>query len=463
MAQYFIHRPIFAWVLAIALMIAGAFGLNSLAISQYPEIAPTTVNVRASYSGASAEIVADSVTSVIEDGMTGLDGLLYMTSSSSEGSSSLSLTFDTSVDKDMAQVQVQNKLQLVQSALPSAVTQSGVSVTRSNSSILLVGALVSEDGRYSNLELGNLFSNRMENTVQRLDGVGSINVFGAEYAMRIWLDPAKLYQYALTPADVTSAVSEQNTNVTVGSLGAQPVVEGQQIKLSLKAQSQLSSVDEFGKIVLTTNDDGSSVSLADEARIELANSDYGVVSTYNGNPASGFSVSLASGANAVDTAERVRETVDSLASALPEGVSVVYPYDTSPFIQESINPIFHTLIEAVVLVFVVILAFLQSWRATIIPTIAVPVVLLGTFAVLAVTGMSINTLTMFALVLAIGLLVDDAVVVVENVERVMEEENLGPVEATEKSMREISSALVGIVVILSSVFLPMAFMSGSTG
>ena len=264
MAQYLIHRPIFAWVLAIALMIAGAFGLNSLAISQYyPEIAPTTVNIRASYSGASAEIVADSVTSVIEDGMTGLDGLLYMTSTSSEGSSSPSLTFDTSVDKDMAQVQVQNKLQLVQSALPSAVTQSGVSVTRSNSSILLVGALVSEDGSYSNLELGNLFSNRMENTVQRLDGVGSINVFGAEYAMRIWLDPAKLYLYALTPADVTSAVSEQNTNVTVGSLGAQPVVEGQQIKLSLKAQSQLSSVDEFGKIVLTTNDDGSSVSLAD--------------------------------------------------------------------------------------------------------------------------------------------------------------------------------------------------------
>ncbi|MBT9384329.1 multidrug efflux RND transporter permease subunit [Pseudooceanicola sp. CBS1P-1] len=463
MAQFFIRRPVFAWVLAILLMIAGAFGLKSLAISQYPEVAPTTVRISATYTGASAQIVADSVTSVIEDGMTGLDGLLYMTSNSSEGSSQISLVFNSSTDADMAQVQVQNKLQLVQSSLPTAVTQTGVSVTRSTSSILMVGALVSDDNSMSNVELGNYFSNSMEDTVQRLEGVGSIQMFGSEYAMRIWLDPAKLYKYGLTPSDVTSAVSEQNTNVTVGSLGDLPSAQGQQVTISLKAQSQLSTVDDFRKIVLTTTDDGSSVYLGDVARIELADDSYSVLGQYDGKNAVGFGVNLQNGANAVATSERVHAAIDKLKSALPEGVSVVYPYDTTPFIQESINQIYHTLIEAIILVFVVILVFLQSWRATIIPCIAVPVVLLGTFGVLAATGLSINTLTMFALVLAIGLLVDDAIVVVENVERVMEEEHLDAVAATEKSMKEISSALVGIVVVLSSVFLPMAFMSGSTG
>ena len=463
MAVFFIHRPVFAWVLAIATMLLGAYSMTSLPISQYPDIAPTTVRITASYTGASAATVENSVTTVIEDGLTGLDGLTYMTSSSSEGSASVSLTFDDSIDPDMAQVQVQNKLQLVESQLPDSVTSQGVSVTRSTTSILMVGALVSEDGSYSSLELGDILSSTIEDAVQRTDGVGSINTFGTEYAMRIWLNPEKLYQYQLTASDVTSAVSEQNTNVTVGSLGDQPVVKGQQFTVSLSAQSQLESVEDFENILLKTNADGSAIHLADVATVELAEEDYSSVSRFNGHPAAGFAVNLSTGANAVDTAEAVREVVDGLSSALPAGVTVEYPYDTSPFVEESIDQVYETLIEAIVLVFLVIFLFLQSWRATIIPTIAVPVVLLGTFGVLAAFGMSINTLSMFALVLAIGLLVDDAIVVVENVERVMEEEGLDAVAATEKSMGEISSALVGIVMVLSAVFLPMAFMSGSTG
>jgi len=463
MASFFIHRPVFAWVLAIVAMLVGAFSVMSLPISQYPDIAPTTVRISATYTGASAETVENSVTTIIEDGLTGLDGLTYMTSSSTEGSASVSLTFDDSIDPDMAQVQVQNKLQLVESKLPDAVTTAGVSVTRSTTSILLVGALVSEDGRYSSLELGDILGSTIEDAVQRTEGVGSINSFGSEYAMRIWLDPARLYQYQLTPSDVTTAVSEQNTNITVGNLGDQPVTKGQQFTVALSAQSQLETVQDFLNILLKTNSDGSAVYLADVARVELGAEDYGSTSRFNGHPAAGFGVNLATGANAVDTAARVRAVVANLSSALPEGVTVEYPYDTSPFVEESIEQVYHTLIEAVVLVFLVILLFLQSWRATIIPTIAVPVVLLGTFGVLSAFGMSINTLSMFALVLAIGLLVDDAIVVVENVERVMEEEGLDAVAATEKSMGEISTALVGIVMVLSAVFLPMAFMSGSTG
>ncbi|PVB60973.1 efflux RND transporter permease subunit [Labrenzia sp. 011] len=463
MASFFIHRPVFAWVLAIAVMLIGAFSVTTLPISQYPDIAPTTVRISATYTGASAETVEHSVTTIIEDGLTGLDGLTYMTSSSTEGSASVSLTFDDTIDPDMAQVQVQNKLQLVESKLPDSVTSSGVSVTRSTGSILLVGALVSEDGRYSSLELGDMLASTIEDPVQRTEGVGSINIFGTQYAMRIWLDPARLYQYQLTPNDVTSAVTEQNTNVTVGNLGDQPVSTGQQFTVPLSAQSQLESVKDFQNILLKTNTDGSAIYLADVATVELAEEDYGRVSRFNGHPAAGFGVNLATGANAVDTAERVRTLIAGLSSALPDGVTVEYPYDTSPFVEESIEQVYHTLIEAVVLVFLVILLFLQSWRATIIPTIAVPVVLLGTFGVLSAFGMSINTLSMFALVLAIGLLVDDAIVVVENVERVMKEDGLDAVAATEKSMREISTALVGIVLVLSAVFLPMAFMSGSTG
>ena len=463
MARFFIRRPVFAWVLAIITMLAGVAGLTGLPIAQYPDIAPTTVRISATYTGASPDIVENSVTSIIEDGMTGLDGLTYMTSTSSQGSSSIQLTFDDSVDPDIAQVQVQNKLQLVTSQLPDAVQSQGVSVTRSTSSILLVGALTSTDGSYSSLELGDLVAQVIEDPVKRTVGVGSVQSFGSGYAMRIWLDPDRMLQYQVTPSDVVSAVSEQNTNVTVGSLGSQPTVKGQQLNVGLSAQSQLTSVREFERILLRTDSDGATVFLGDVADIEIGQEDYGSASRYNGQPAAGFGVNLATGANAVDTAEAVRNVLDGLQSSLPAGVKIVYPYDTSPFVEESINQVYHTLIEAVVLVFLVILVFLQSWRATLIPTLAIPVVLLGTFGVLSFAGMSINTLTMFAMVLAIGLLVDDAIVVVENVERVMEEEGIGPVEATEKSMDEISSALVGIVLVLSAVFLPMAFMSGSTG
>ena len=463
MARFFIHRPVFAWVLAIITMLAGVFGLSSLPIAQYPDIAPTTVRISATYTGASPDIVENSVTTVIEDGMTGIDGLIYMTSTSSQGSASIQLTFDGSVDPDIAQVQVQNKLQLVTPQLPDAVQSQGVSVSRSTSSILLVGALTSTDGSHTSLELGDLVSQMIEDPVKRTAGVGSINAFGSGYAMRIWLDPDRMLQYQVTPADVVAAVSEQNTNVTVGGLGDQPTVKGQQLNVALSAQSQLTSVREFESILLRTDSDGATIFLGDVADIEIGQEDYGSASRFNGMPAAGFGVNLATGANAVDTAAAVRQVLDGLQASLPAGVQIVYPYDTSPFVEESINQVYHTLAEAVVLVFVVILIFLQSWRATLIPTLAIPVVLLGTFAVLAFAGMSINTLTMFAMVLAIGLLVDDAIVVVENVERVMEEEGLGPVEATEKSMDEISSALVGIVLVLSAVFLPMAFMSGSTG
>ncbi|MEO1909990.1 MAG: efflux RND transporter permease subunit [Paracoccus sp. (in: a-proteobacteria)] len=463
MARFFIHRPVFAWVLALITMLVGAIGLNSLAIEQYPQIAPTTVRVSAGYTGASAEIVEASVTTVIEDAMTGLDGLTYMTSSSTPGSTSVSLTFDDTVDADIAQVQVQNKLQLVTPQLPDIVQQNGVQVSRSTSSILLVGALTAPNGEYSSLELGDLVGQLIEDPVKRTPGVGSINTFGSGYAMRIWMDPMKMNQYQVTPSDITAAVAAQNTNVTVGDLGAQPTMEGQRITVSLSAQSQLSTVEEFESILLRVDPDGSTVFLGDVSRIEIGQESYGGSSRHNGNPAAGFAVNLATGANAVDTADAVRETISEVESALPAGVEVVYPYDTSPFVEESINQVYHTLAEAVVLVFFVILAFLQSWRATIIPVIAIPVVMLGTFGVLAAAGFTINTLTMFALVLAIGLLVDDAIVVVENVERVMEEEGLGPVEATERSMDEITSALVGIVLVLSAVFLPMAFMTGATG
>ncbi|WP_151718448.1 efflux RND transporter permease subunit [Gemmobacter serpentinus] len=464
MAEFFIHRPVFAWVLALITMLAGGWGLTTLPISQYPDIAPTTIRIQTSYPGASAETTENSVTTVIEDGLTGLDGLLYMTSSSSAtGRASVSLVFDESVVPDMAQVQVQNKLQLIESGLPETVQQRGISVTRSTSSILMVAALVSQDGSYTSLQLGDLMGRIVEGPILRTPGVGSINAFGSGYAMRIWLDPLKMAQYQVTTADITSAVSEQNSTVTVGSLGAQPVVPGQQLSVALSAQAQLSSVEEFEKIILRTAEDGSTVFLGDVAQVEIGQESYGSASRYNGVPAAGFGINLAIGANAVETADAVRATLDRVSAVLPEGVTVEYPFDTSPFVEASINRVYATLAEAVVLVFLVILVFLQSWRATIIPTIAVPVVLLGTFGILAVAGLTINTLTMFALVLAIGLLVDDAIVVVENVERVMEEEGLDARAATSKSMGQITPALVGIALVLSAVFLPMAFMSGSTG
>ena len=463
MAKFFIRRPIFAWVIAITIMLAGLLAIFTLSISQYPDIAPTTVRINTSYRGASAETVEKSVTTIIEDGMTGLDDLTYMTSTSSTGSASISLTFGTSINPDIAQVQVQNKLQLVQSQLPGDVIDAGISVTRSTSSILLVGSLVSMDGKRTSVDLGNIMSTSIEDQIQRLEGVGSINVFGSGYAMRVWLDPFKLQKFQLTPGDVTSAIQAQNTQVSVGSLGAQPAVPGQQINVTITAQSQLTTVADFEHIILKVEKDGSTVRLSDVARVEIGQESYGGSSRYNGLPSSGFAVNLAIGANAIDTAARVRTALETIGRGLPEGVEITYPYDTTPFVELSIEKVVHTLIEAIVLVFVVLLIFLQNLRATLIPTIAVPVVLLGTFGVLAATGYSINTLTMFAMVLAIGLLVDDAIVVVENVERIMSEEKLSPLEATEKSMGEITGAIVGIALVLTAVFIPMAFFGGSTG
>jgi multidrug efflux pump len=463
MARFFLHHPVFAWVLAIVTMLIGAFGLRSLPVTQYPDIAPTSVQISATYSGASAEAVDTSVTEVIANSMTELDGLLYISSDSSNGSAKITLTFGESVDPNIAQVQVQNKLQLVEAILPADVLRSGITVTHSSSTLLLVGTLVSESGTYNSLELGNILSTTILKPLQRIGGVGAVESFGSEFAMRIWLDPYKLYQYQISPTDVTEAIAVQNTSVSVGSLGAQPAVQGQQITLALTAQSQLSTVQDFEHILLRANADGSAVYLADVARVELAAETPGLYSRLNGNPAAGFGVNLATGANAVETAQRVRSELTRLERALPSGVSVEIPYDSSVFVEKSITEIYRTVAIAIALVSLVTLLFLQNLRATLIPAIAIPVVMLGTFGVLAMAGLSINTLTLFAMVLAIGLLVDDAIVVVESVERVMDEEGLSVFEATQQSMTRISSALVGIVMVLSAVFLPMAFMSGATG
>ncbi|WP_323033918.1 efflux RND transporter permease subunit [Paracoccus sp. (in: a-proteobacteria)] len=463
MAQFFIHRPVFAWVLAIVTMLIGTWSLISLPVSQYPDIAPTTIRITANYSGATARAVQNSVTTPIEDVLTGLDGLLYTVSSASTGRSTITLTFDDSVDPVDALNEVQSKVRSVESRLPTPVQNDGVSVTRSSSSILMVGALVSTTGQHSTIELGNLLEQVVEGPVKRTEGVGGVDIFGSGYAMRIWMDPLQLAQFQLTPTDITTAVAQQNSTVSVGSLGDQPVVLGQQFTANITAQSQLTSVEDFRNILLRTGEDGAAVRLGDVAEVEIGQTRYGRDLRFNGMNASGFAVNLATGANAVETANAVTATMDGLRNALPEGVEVRIAYDTAPFVELSIEKVYHTLIEAIVLVFLVILIFLQNWRATLIPIIAIPVVLLGTFGMLAALGYSVNTLTMFAMVLAIGLLVDDAIVVVENVERVMKEDGLGPVEATEKSMGQISGALIGIALVLSAVFLPMGFMPGSTG
>ncbi|MCM5558828.1 efflux RND transporter permease subunit [Pleomorphomonas sp. JP5] len=463
LASFFIARPVFAIVLAIATLLAGAMGIYSLSISQYPDIAPVTVRVSATYSGATAEAVENSVTKKIESAMTGLDGLLYMESSSSTGSASIELTFSNGTDPELAQVEVQNKLSRIESQLPDAVQDAGLRVNRSPSGILMIGNIISRDGRYTSDELSDIMSSQIEDRIERLDGVGGVQSFGAGYAMRIWLDPAAMLKYQLVPSDVTAAIKAQNAQVAAGSIGATPVVKGQQLKASIVAQSQMTSVDEFKRISLKTTADGSVVRLADVARVEVGLESYGQQSSFNGMPAAGFGVQLASGANAITTADLVHAELDSLQDSLPEGVEIAYSYETTPFVELSIEKVVETLIEAIVLVFLVLLLFLQNIRATLIPMIAVPVVLLGTFGVLAALGYSINMLTMFAMVLAIGLLVDDAIVVVENVERIMRDEKLPPREATEKSMGEITGALIGIALVLTAVFIPMAFFSGSVG
>lgn len=464
MSAFFINRPIFAWVIAIVIMLGGLLALTTLPISQYPQIAPTTVNISATYPGADAQTVENSVTKVIEQGMTGIDNLDYMTATStSTGAASITLTFTTAADPDTAQVQTQNKLQLVQSQLPQVVQSNGITVSKSSTGFLMVIGFVSSDGKMNSTDLADYVDSTINDTLKRVAGVGSTQLFGSGYAMRIWLDPDQLAKYALMPSDVAAAIEAQNTQVSAGQLGGLPQRKGQQLNATVTAKSRLQTAEQFRNIILKSQTDGSLVRLNDVATVALGAESYTTQANYNGKPAAGVAINLATGANAISTAEAVRSTINRLSSTFPQGVEVVYPYDTSPFVRLSIEEVVKTLFEAIVLVFLVMFVFLQNLRATIIPTIAVPVVLLGTFGVLSFFGYSINTLTMFAMVLAIGLLVDDAIVVVENVERVMQEEDLSPKEATRKSMNEITGALVGIATVLSAVFVPMAFFGGSTG
>jgi multidrug efflux pump len=464
MARFFIDRPIFAWVIAIIIMLAGVLSIFILPVSQYPSIAPPTVVITATYPGASAKTVEDSVTQVIEERMTGIDNMRYFSSTSdSFGNGIVTLTFNAGTDPDIAQVQVQNKLQLAMPLLPQEVQAQGVKVNKSSAGFLMVIGFVSQDGSLNKNDIADYVGTNVQNPMSRVSGVGEIEMFGAQYAMRIWLDPLKLTQYNLTSIDVMSSIREQNAQVSAGQLGGVPSLSGQQLNATVSAQSRLSTVEEFQKIIVKSDTSGATVVLSDVARVELGAESYAVESFYNGRPAAGLAVKIATGANALATATAVRAKIDELKPFFPEGLEVVYPYDTTPFVEKSIEGVVHTLLEAVALVFIIMYLFLQNFRATLIPTIAVPVVLLGTFAILNVSGYSINTLTMFAMVLAIGLLVDDAIVVVENVERVMQEEGLSPIEATKKSMDQITSALVGIGLTLSAVFVPMAFMSGSTG
>jgi multidrug efflux pump len=464
MAKFFIDRPVFAWVIAIIIMLAGALSIFSLPVSQYPKIAPTAVSISAMYPGASAKTIEDTVTQVIEQKMKGLDSLRYMSSTSdATGQVSITLTFDSNTDPDIAQVQVQNKLALATPLLPTIVQRQGITVAKSSSSFLMVIALASDDPAMTAGDLSDYASTYLLDPISRVDGVGEAQLFGAQYAMRVWLDPHKLNSYKLTPSDVKNAISAQNAEVSAGQIGGTPSLADQQMSFSILSQALMQTKQEFSDIVLRVNQDGSAVLLSDVARVEVGSEQYDTIGRLNGKPTTGIAVKLATGANALDTVKRVRGAMTELSKTLPAGVHCVYPYDTTPFVQASIEEVVKTLVEAIILVFLVMYLFLQDIRATIIPTIAVPVVLLGTFGALAAFGFSVNMLTMFGVVLAIGLLVDDAIVVVENVERIMSEEGLSPKEATKKSMQEITSALVGIALVLSAVFIPMAFIKGSTG
>ena len=465
LAQFFIRRPVFAWVIALCIMLFGILSIRSLPVAQYPDVAPPQISVQATYTGASAETLESSVTQVIEQQLTGLDGLLYFssTSTASTGQVKINVTFKQGTDPDIAQVQVQNKVQQAESRLPSAVTSQGVTVQKAQSDFLLILAVYDKSNKSSASDVADYMVSNMEDTLARVTGVGNVQVFGAEYAMRIWLDPSKLASYSLMPSDVTTALESQNTQVSSGQLGAQPSSNTQQLVATVRSRSRLQTPEQFRNIVLKSQADGSVVRLSDVARVEMGDEDYSANVMANGHPASGMAIQLASGANALSTAEKVKSTIDEFRSSMPAGYEIAYPLDSTDFVKISIEEVVKTLVEAVILVVIVMFVFLQNIRTTLIPTIAVPVVLLGTFGVLSFFGYSINTLTMFGMVLAIGLLVDDAIVVVENVERVMREEGLPPREATEKSMREITGALVGIALVLSAVFLPMTFFSGSTG
>lgn len=463
-AQFFVRRPVFAWVISIVIMLAGILAITQLPVSQYPNVAPPTIQISANYNGASAETVENSVTQIIEQQLTGLDGLLYFSSSSSStGRASINVVFEQGTDADTAQVQVQNKVQQISSNLPTSVQQRGVSVTKSQSDFLLILGLYDVTDQASASDLSDYLVSNMQDPISRIEGVGSVRIFGSAYAMRIWLDPLKLATYNLMPSDVEAAIRSQNIQVAAGSIGSYPIATGQELNATVTAQSKLETPEQFENIILNYDDNGATVRLKNVATVELGSESYGFTPRFNGHPATGMAVMLAPGANALATSERVKAAIEKLNADLPEGYESGLPLDSTEFIKISIEEVVKTLFEAIVLVVIVMFVFLQSWRATLIPAIAVPVVLLGTFGVLQAFGYSINTLTMFGLVLSIGLLVDDAIVVVENVERVMEEDKLSAREATIKSMKEITSALIGIAVVLSAVFVPMAFFSGSTG
>lgn len=464
MSKFFIDRPIFAWVIALVIMLVGALSILKLPINQYPSIAPPAIAISVTYPGASAQTVQDTVVQVIEQQLNGIDNLRYVSSeSNSDGSMTITATFEQGTNSDTAQVQVQNKLNLATPLLPQEVQQQGIRVTKAVKNFLMVIGVVSQDGSMSKDDLSNYIVSNMQDPISRTAGVGDFQVFGAQYAMRIWLDPAKLNNFALTPSDVTAAISAQNVQVSSGQIGGLPALPGQQLNATIIGKTRLQTAEQFKAILLKVNKDGSQVRIGDVADVALGGENYSISAQFNGKPASGLAVKLANGANALDTAKALRKTISDLKPFFPEGMEVVFPYDTTPVVTESIKGVVETLVEAVVLVFLVMFLFLQNFRATIITTMTVPVVLLGTFGILAAFGFSINTLTMFGMVLAIGLLVDDAIVVVENVERVMSEEGLSPKEATKKSMGQIQGALVGIALVLSAVLLPMAFFSGSTG
>ena len=464
MARFFIDRPVFAWVIAIIIMLAGGISILNLPISQYPSIAPPTIGISAQYPGASAQTVQDTVTQVIEQNMNGLDYLLYMSSTSdSSGQAEITLTFSADANPDIAQVQVQNKLQLATPLLPQEVQRQGISVAKRGANFLKVYAFVSEDGSMDNADIADYVATNLKDAISRISGVGEVSLFGSQYGMRIWLDPHKLQSYKLMPSDVINALNAQNAQVSAGQLGGTPSVPGQQMNLAISVQERLQTPEQFSNVILRTNPDGSLIRVKDVARVELGSENYSTLSRYNGKPATGIAVKLATGANALETASNIDNYLKDAEAFFPQGLKAVYPFDTTPVVEISIHEVVKTLGEAVLLVFLVMYLFLQNFRATLIPTIAVPVVLLGTFGVLSAFGYSINTLTMFAVVLAIGLLVDDAIVVVENVERVMSEDKLSPKEAARKSMDQITGALVGIAMVLSAVFIPMAFFGGSVG
>lgn len=464
MARFFIDRPVFAWVISIVIMLAGVLSISQLPIAQYPEVAPPSVSISASYPGASAKTLEDSVVQIIEQNITGIDNVEYMSSTAeSSGRAEVTLTFKAGTDPDIAQVQVQNKLQAAMPLLPQEVQEQGIRVNKSSAGFLMVLGFVSKDGSMDKYDIADYVAANVREPLSRVGGVGQIQIFGSQYAMRVWLDAEKLAAYALTTSDIVNAIRSQNAQIAAGELGGTPAVPGQDVNASIVVQTRLETPEQFRNILLRVNGDGSQIRLGDVARVELGGENYQFETEYNKQPATGLAVTLAAGANALATADGVRERIAELQPFFPTGLEVVYPFDTTPFVKLSIEGVVHTLIEAVILVFLVMYLFLQNFRATIIPTIAVPVVLLGTFAVLAAFGFSINTLTMFGMVLAIGLLVDDAIVVVENVERVMHEDRLPPKEATRKSMDQITGALIGIALVLSAVFIPMAFFGGSTG